>query len=735
MITMNYEEIKERLTKAQKAGLLTKIHKMDKVSLFEQVNYCTNILFDINDISQINICSLSYTILMIMHDFEISALKNPKEKITKIGAFLRKSHQIILKYEKELLQNNVIKNGEQNFKYISKEQMEKEKEVKQEKTKKEEQKEIPGRIQMIKEQEERLLIDLIDFEKELHTKRKILKTTTGKKNKQIETIISTHYMLNSLLNSFSSRLTSLKEEISALLKSLKKAGMYSYDYVEEFANSISKLNKKMEDVKKEHSLYKKASLEALKAINPLARKKEIKKSEKVLSAEEKKQSQKKDLSKQEINLLLQRSQADCGRLATDVIDFAHLLEENKKIVITDQKQALWIQNVMQDNFSNLQRRFKEVNREFQANLALAEKYGIDIKIIEKDRSRIMTSAKARLLQIEKTLKSSNQKEKMCYMIQNQEAISPKTPKSLETVKKEEIHQKEKIQLMKQEKNKEKLLQQKNFLASLKKLAPWALSGVALGFSASLILPSVGLTGVGVIRITYTGVKIANSVVSNKFLHAPTIIDQAIDMTKESVKKKYGTTKIYKKVAELNTWLRRPEIQWFLTGLSAGYVLGNILDLHEKLLNRPQTSGITTNLQEQIKTETEKVLSHNQAIEPVIEQPTIPPTDILPDYHWLKTGQTLDLSSIKQGFTNAIDAITNNNSTSILSNLASQENGTFINSLYLPDGTVYTGNIGDLLNTGIDPSTIAARITNQNGDFAYFNLKSILQVTKELVRTR
>ena len=39
MIIINYEEIKERLKTAQKAGLLTKIHKMDKESIFEQVKY------------------------------------------------------------------------------------------------------------------------------------------------------------------------------------------------------------------------------------------------------------------------------------------------------------------------------------------------------------------------------------------------------------------------------------------------------------------------------------------------------------------------------------------------------------------------------------------------------------------------------------------------------------------------------------------------------------------------
>ena len=736
MIIINYEEIKERLKTAQKAGLLTKIHKMDKESIFEQVKYCTEILLDINDISKINICSLSYTILMIMHDLEISALKNPNEKTTKIGTFLRKSHQIILKYEKEVLQNNVMQSGKENIEYISKEKMLKEQEVKKEQTIKEEREKLPKRSQMIKEQEEQLLIALKEFENELRHRRKTLKMITAKKRKQLKELISYNYKLNGLLNSLSSRLVSIKEEKSALLKSMTKVGMDLYDYIEEYASSINELNKEFSVVKQEYDLYKKETLNMIKAMNPFTKKQGAKSIKKMPKNEEKQKPANITKSRQEINLCLQKSQTTCGRIVTDIIDLEYLLEEYKKLDVTNKKQVLWIQKIMQNNFHKLQKKFKEVSKEFQENLTLAKKYGIDIKTIEKDRNRIMTSAEKRLLKIEKALKNDVQKEKTYHLGQEQASYPVQIKEPFEVTKQEEVTQpKEMIKLTEQEETKEKLLQQKSYLASLKKLAPWALSGAALGLSASLIFPSVGLTGVGVLRLSYTGVKMVNKVISKKFLHAPTIIDQAIDMTKESVKKKYGTTKIYQKIAELNQWLRQPEIQWFLTGISFGYVLGNALDLHERFLEKPQASGVTTNLQEQITTETEKVMSNNQVVEPTIEQPTIPQTNILPDYHWLNTGETLDLSGVKQGFTNAMDAITNNNSTSVLSNLASQENGAFINNLYLSDGTVYTGNIGDLLNTGIDPSTIAARIKNQNGDFAYFNLKSILQTTKELVRTR
>ena len=108
------------------------------------------------------------------------------DKTTKIGTFLRKSHQIILKYEKEVLQNNVMQSGKENIEYISKEKMLKEQEVKKEQTIKEEREKLPKRSQMIKEQEEQLLIALKEFENELRHRRETLKMITAKKRKQLK---------------------------------------------------------------------------------------------------------------------------------------------------------------------------------------------------------------------------------------------------------------------------------------------------------------------------------------------------------------------------------------------------------------------------------------------------------------------------------------------------------------------------------------------------------------------
>ena len=127
--------------------------------------------------------------------------------------------------------------------------------------------------------------------------------------------------------------------------------------------------------------------------------------------------------------------------------------------------------------------------------------------------------------------------------------------------------------------------------------------------------------------------------------------------------------------------------------------------------------------------------------------TVPETTVpteSQDYRWLDAGNDgdkLDLSGMKKGYNDsyaARGAYTGeyahlNKSVNLATKYATLENGTFIKELRLADGSVFTGNIGDLLETGIDPSKIAARIANQNGDYAWMNLEDILEVLEETTK--
>ena len=97
----------------------------------------------------------------------------------------------------------------------------------------------------------------------------------------------------------------------------------------------------------------------------------------------------------------------------------------------------------------------------------------------------------------------------------------------------------------------------------------------------------------------------------------------------------------------------------------------------------------------------------------------------PSYANLNTGDNIDLSSIDHGFVNSANAMSEADPVHLLTELANRENGTSIKLLKLPDGSSFTGNIGDLLQSGIDPNQVAARIVNQNGEYAWLNLQDIL----------
>ena len=320
-----------------------------------------------------------------------------------------------------------------------------------------------------------------------------------------------------------------------------------------------------------------------------------------------------------------------------------------------------------------------------------------------------------------------------------------------------------------------------YLQSVKKLAPWALGGAVVGLGASIIIPSAALSGAGTIRLVYSVAKFTNKIISKKFLNGqPTPVDKVITNAKDAIKNKYGSTKIYKGIEKINEFLKKPETQWFINGMAVGYKIGNWLDLNGKVKSLFETKNSTSttvpnetaNLQteatdptvgestvpqENIPQETipQENISTQKPARPIqkprpeieMDAPTTTPTPETTDYSWLdvgKDGDKIDLSGMKQGYTDsyaARGAYTGqyehlNKAVNLASKYATEANGTFISELRLPDGSIFTGNIGDLLKTGIDPSKIAARIANQNGDYAWGNLEDVLEtLSKASSRSR
>lgn len=268
--------------------------------------------------------------------------------------------------------------------------------------------------------------------------------------------------------------------------------------------------------------------------------------------------------------------------------------------------------------------------------------------------------------------------------------------------------------------------EQNFLKCIKHLAPWALGGAVVGLGASIVVPSVVFSGVGTFRIVYSTAKLVNKVVSKKFLKGkPTIVDKVIDATKVKVAEKYGDTKLYKIAQKLNGLLKKPETQWFLNGLAVGYKIGDALNLHDKVFSSHNTGKLN------VDTHVDQPQSSNQSTP--IDQ-TLPQDNVVSQsYDSLNTGENIDLSQVEYGFRDSYSAVNDeNNPLHLITKYATKENGTFIKELRLPNGDYFTGNIGDLLEKGVDPNTVAARIVNQNGDYAWLNLQDILDVYKNNV---
>ena len=291
-----------------------------------------------------------------------------------------------------------------------------------------------------------------------------------------------------------------------------------------------------------------------------------------------------------------------------------------------------------------------------------------------------------------------------------------------------------------EKNKKDV---KAYMKAVGKLLPYALAGAGVGLATATILPTVTFSGLGTIRIVYSTAKLANKIVSKGFLHGePTPVDNIIMNAKDKLKEKYGDKKVYQAIEKVNTFLKNPKVQWFLNGAAIGYKIGEALDLHDKLNDMLHPEKNTIDTQVMPESSANKIANqepnvNNQAPQRAAgTNPTTPENGIgydnpigpeaqTPSYANLNTGDNIDLSSIDHGFVNSANAMSDADPVHLLTELANRENGTSIKLLKLPDGSNFTGNIGDLLQSGIDPNQVAARIVNQNGDYAWLNLQDVL----------
>lgn len=408
------------------------------------------------------------------------------------------------------------------------------------------------------------------------------------------------------------------------------------------------------------------------------------------------------------------------RASADVTDFQLTLDFYKEKMefcnpekcekIKEKLQKLY--NHYQLEMSDLHQKYLEVYEEYAKkglSMEALEEYKMDIEEIYRDFEKI---------------------EDLCAEL----GLDPNQV-TLETIEQREAKKKD-------------LANMKSYLLSLKKLAPWALGGAVVGLGASVVIPSVTIAGLGSIRIAYSLAKFGNKIISTKFLNGePTPIDNAIDYGKTIVKnfgnRHFGEKKGYRKIREgvrnINNFLKNPKVQSVITGLSIGYVAGNIMNLNEKVdklfqNSQPQPEGgaVTSNLRETIETETKKVF----------EQPEVPASPVetpeVPSYEWIKTGETIDLTGIQEGYTNVYDAMANNNAVSLINELASQENGTFIEQFVLPNGEKFFGNMDALIEKceelGVKLENVGALISNQNGYYGYTTGEEIIEHALEMSKS-
>jgi hypothetical protein len=285
-------------------------------------------------------------------------------------------------------------------------------------------------------------------------------------------------------------------------------------------------------------------------------------------------------------------------------------------------------------------------------------------------------------------------------------------------------------------------------------------GVGLGVSAFKIIPTV-TQPLATIRLGYAIGKTAVRVYS-KIKHGDKdYIEKKIQTSLDS---KFESSQIYQGIKRINAILKKPEVQWFLNGMSIGVVAGNMLHLHEKLENvfnsnaNNQSVASTTDTPNGAN-DNSYVLDDNgsagdgrvtQSLEDFTSNQSDPVKEILKnaegvttpsegiDYSWLDnfstgTGDTtFNLSSIDNGFTNSLDALGGNNPVHLASKYF--ENCT-IERVRFPDGSYMTGNLGDIVqkaqNLGLDLTQATADVRAADGSpLAWMNAGDVFKTVAE-----
>ena len=348
------------------------------------------------------------------------------------------------------------------------------------------------------------------------------------------------------------------------------------------------------------------------------------------------------------------------------------------------------------------------------------------------------------------------------------------------------------------------LSPKNFLLAMKNYGKYAVMGAGVGLIGAALIPTSSFIGgaTGVItfaRLAYSTGKFANKMISKVFLGGqPTPVDKVITTVKENIKNietvrmvkndpdgeieevriKFKDSRLYKGIKKVNDFLKKPQVQWFINGMSLGYRIGDALNLNENIQKlfqpkQPTTTVTVPNTNTNLETSAPETTVPETTVpettvpettipqeivtkpsKPIINKPSATPETLIdgigtskptidvpetPNYSFLDnldTGDNIDLSGVTEGFYDSYAARANEGAVNLISKYASADCGTFIKELRLADGSVFTGNIGDLLDSGIDPSKVAARIANNNGDYAWLNLEDIVNdLAKNAVKAK
>lgn len=696
MITIRFHELKERLLKAQKDDSLKEIKTLDSKKKFQSYK---EIIIGDSKIENIDPSDLNTIILEFTKDFlldNVSANFSDDEIIKEIDEFLKNAN-LDLCNMKETITNPV------DFSYVNREL--------DNELRKEEEKKESNELMVIDD-------DLIKEQDKITIKYRDLKARFLKAYEHDE-------------------LTKVSKEDITLEERMKLYSGIILGIEDINEIDINKFLEKMNEIIKDFS-FEDCEKQNLRLF--------------LVDIDS-------EVVQKQIEEFLKSANKDFIENTPKIIEYQKK-DEKEKIKVLDEQED---QNKIIIKYSELNDRFiasyesGELNRVYFASTTIEEKLKIYSKIILGQTEKLIDYSRFHKIirQIIKDFDNNNEKSsKEIQQFLNQAHNDTKKLKNKEVdyQSRTEEDKKEETELF-EKSQKRKLNEEKTYLKAMKKFALSFGTGILVGFGVASIVPNPFVSVLGVIRITYSLVKCGNKLISKHVLNGePTKLDKWVDVKKTCFKEMFPN--ISKSLEKINLVLQKKEVQWFLNGISTGYVVGNFMNWYDnytvnKIKNSissnlvqsdsiPNTDTIDTarpNALKQVLRANNIDLSQPNAIQQVMEPKplNVKTPNILqslnnssvPNYEFLNTNETIDLSSLIQGYKDSYQAIEQSGAMHLKFNLASQNNGTFIKYLRLANGETFTGNIGEFLNTGIDPKTVAARVMNQNGDYAWFNLDEIL----------